>query len=204
MNILERPSFRRPLIRSDRSILAPEHVMLEAGPFTAGPGPAWRGPIPPQVRRPPAHEMTRVRTAHRAPERVAVIPRTEYVLSFVGDTGQFLLPLRHRIPSVGWKDGLLVVRVHAVTWLDGSLVIEVRNVSYSPDDPSVVFGSGSGSSPTPALADVDLDAAPLVGSVFTRPLGSDIGDHLEVDLQVAQTAGEFRITLSIDLIGRYS
>ena len=96
---------------------------------------------------------------------VEVCPRTEYTFGFNATTPATFLPIAQGIPSYDWTSGVLVVRLHAVTWATSTFVVEVRNVSITPDDPSIVFGTGSAASPPAAIASVTYSAAPTPGSV---------------------------------------
>jgi len=134
---------------------------------------------------------------------VEVCPRTEFSFGYNATTPATFAPLAQAIPSYDWTSGLLIVRVHAVTWVAGTLAVEVRNVSITPDDPSVVFGSGAGSSPPAVLTAATYTLAPTAGTARFDALGAPLGPMLEVGLRATgTTAGTMRITLSIDLIGR--
>lgn len=137
---------------------------------------------------------------------VEVCPRTEFVFGFAGTTGSTFTPLVQGVPAFDWVAGLLVVRVHALTWAGVSaFAVEVRNVSLSPDDPAIVFGSGTLATPPAAIASGAITSTMTAGSLVNVSLGTTVGPMLEVGLKpTGNAAGTLRVTLSIDLYGRTS
>ncbi len=138
---------------------------------------------------------------------VEVCRKTEFSFSFIGTTPASFAPLVHAVPAFDWTSGLLVVRLHAVTWVNSTITVEVHNVSVTPDDPSIIFGTGATGTLTPpaAIGSVQFTGAvgPTAPALNVAGLGSTIGPMLEVGIRTLGVAsGTVRLTLSIELIGR--
>lgn len=138
---------------------------------------------------------------------VEVCRKTEFSFSFIGTTPASFAPLVHAVPAFDWTSGLLVVRLHAITWVNSTVAVEVRNVSVTPDDPSIIFGTGATGTAAPptAIGAVTFTgaSAPAAPSLSVVGLGSTIGPMLEVGIRtVGVSTGTVRATLSVELIGR--
>lgn len=132
---------------------------------------------------------------------VEVVPRTEFSFGFAASTPASYVPLVSGIPAFDWVSGILVVRVHAASgFSSNSLIVEVRNVSITPEDPTIIFGASA-----TALTTTALTSAAVAGELRSVALVAPIGPMLEVGLKTSGTAATaMKATLSIDVVGRTS
>lgn len=133
---------------------------------------------------------------------VKALAKTDFDFSGVGTT-PMVYPASDLIPSLGYREGILVARVHSkstTSILSQSLDIVVQGVSRSNEDPSNEF-----------MAHITSLGFPIHGGTsgaqppgFSSFSGNPITAAVRVFLSVSQTTpgSLFRCSVSVDLVLR--
>ena len=111
--------------------------------------------------------------------RVQAIPRTEFRFQQANATGlaEASIPLATRIDTSRIVSGAVGVRLHSKSWsATSSFTVKVYNVSYTGDEPSVVYRD------TTAVATVTIAAGDVAPKLYTATLSNPIGDQIQVVL----------------------
>jgi hypothetical protein len=151
------------------------------------------------------------RRRSRGGELVSVLSKTDFI--FDGRPGSpggsvQVAPLAVGIDTEGWKSGMLIVRLHTIStpW-SVTAVAKVQPLACAlvPEDPSVVFSSGTVLSGGGGPAEVSITSSSTAGSLLTAGFNTGLAGQLMVQLVFEQgaTAGSAQgFAISIDLVGR--
>jgi hypothetical protein len=130
-----------------------------------------------------------------------IIPRTDFSFNVAASTVTDV-PLAIRVDTTSVVSGVLLVRLHAksFTGATAQAFVRVQNVSYSDDEPNVLFiDTGAANVAQATIANGDT-APKLYTIAFTAPIGNMVRVLLEHSQGTA--AGVCTMSLSCELVLR--
>lgn len=130
--------------------------------------------------------------------RYTIIPRTVCKFGKVGQAQCTVeLPLATRVDTSRVVSGAVTTRLHAKSGTFSAAVLQILiyNVSYTSDEPDVVYRKGT------AVATITVNAGDSAPGLYVEPFVAPISDQVQVVLSYAQGAdtGEQTYALSVEL-----